>query len=1042
MRSIRIGSGAGFADDRIDPAAELAERGQLNYLVFECLAERTIALAQRERLRDPGAGFNAWLAERMDAVLGQCARQGIKVITNMGAANPLAAAELVADLGRRKGLPGLKVAAVTGDDVLGLVKGSDLPLVDRPGTVASLGESIVSANAYLGCEAIVAALAGGADVVITGRVADPSLYLAPLVREFGWPLDDWDLMGKGICVGHLLECAGQVTGGYFADPGVKDVPGLARLGFPIAQVAEDGSFSVTKVPGSGGRVTVATCTEQLLYEVHDPAAYMSADAVADFSGACLTQVGLDEVAVTGITGNPRPDTLKVSVGYLDGFIGEGEICYAGPGAVARGRLALDIVRERLEMAAVPACEARFELIGVDAVHRGPAGDPARAPGGTRPGSRAHRHPQPGAPDRPRGLRAVAQWPGRRRGRHRTRHRPRRHRLGAPAPGPGRPRVHRPGGVRRHEAASARPRPRRRQGQHLRYLRHRLRAGRLRVPARARDRRAGARALRRHRPRARGALRAAPAARAQVRAARRPRRRRHPHPQPGRPRQEPELVPAGDGTTRTTGATMSNDATATTTAGQVRGQEGPGGILFAGIPFAQPPVGPLRLRPPQPPEPWTGVREADTFPPAPAQGGTSLDPAGAQMAWANDEDCLYLNLFTPALDGVRPVIVWIYGGGFEVGTASPPMTDVAALARATGAVVVAMNYRVGALGWLYLAGLGGPDWAGSANLGLQDQIAALHWVHDNIAAFGGDPGSITVAGESAGAFCIGALLAAPAAAGTFHRAILSSGSTGRVYSAATATAIAGDLLAALGLSSVKELADVPVERLLATQRTVIESDIGRRNLPGGRAWGVVLDGSVLDRDPAAAVRAGAAARLPLLISTNRDETKMFAGDPGFAPADDGALLADIRQAGIGQPAELLAAYRARHPRADLTELRTRLLTDAVYVVPANRLAEAQVEAGGTAYRALFAADPFGPEVGTPHGMDLAYIFDLLDVNGMGTPASRAVRDDLHHAWRRYAETGEPGWPPYDPGATENTRLFGAPGGLTTEPAPDEVTAHWR
>ena len=487
--------------------------------------------------------------------------------------------------------------------------------------------------------------------------------------------------------------------------------------------------------------------------------------------------------------------------------------------------------------------------------------------------------------------------------------------------------------------------------------------------------------------------------------------------------------------------MSDRATTTTTAGDVRGREMPGGILFAGIPFAQPPVGALRLRPPQPPEAWTGVREADTFPPAPAQGGTALG-GGAAMTWASGEDCLYLNLFTPALDGARPVIVWIYGGGFEIGTASAPMTDVAALARATGTVVVAMNYRVGALGWLHLADLGGPDWAGSTNLGLQDQIAALNWVRANIAAFGGDPGNITVAGESAGAFSIGALLAAPAAAGAFHRAILSSGSTERVFAAETATAIASDLLAALGLASVKELADVPVERLLATQGTVIETDIGRRNLPGGRAWGVVLDGSVLDRHPTAAVRAGAAAHVPLLVSTNRDETKMFAGLPGFAPADDDALLADIRQAGIGQPAGLLAAYRDRHPHADLTELRTRFLSDAIYIVPANRLAQAQVEAGGAAYRAVFAPDPFGPEVGTPHGMDIAYIFDLLDAGNLGTPTGHAVRDDLHGAWRRFAETGEPGWPLYEPGAAGNTRLFGAPGGLISEPPHDEVTTHWR
>ncbi|MCU1685859.1 MAG: transporter substrate-binding protein [Amycolatopsis sp.] len=370
MKKVRIGSGAGFADDRIEPAAELAEHGRLDYLVFECLAERTIALAQLDRLRDPAAGYNEWLGDRMDAVLDTCAARGIKIITNMGAANPLAAARLVADIAHRKGLTGLKVVAVTGDDMLDIIKGTDLPLLEREATLSSLGDTVVSANAYTGCEGVVAALAGGADIVITGRIADPSLYLAPLVHEFGWAHDDWDLLGKGICVGHLLECTGHVTGGYFADPGYKDVPDLAHLGFPIAEVSEDGSFTVTKVPGSGGRVTVRTCTEQLLYEVHDPSAYLSADAVADFSGAQLTQVGPDEVAVSGITGRERPPTLKVSVGYVDSFIGEGQISYTGPNALARGKLALDVVRERLDFVGVPTTETRFELIGVDAAHRG------------------------------------------------------------------------------------------------------------------------------------------------------------------------------------------------------------------------------------------------------------------------------------------------------------------------------------------------------------------------------------------------------------------------------------------------------------------------------------------------------------------------------------------------------------------------------------------------------------------------------------------------------------------------------------------------
>ncbi|WP_297542985.1 acyclic terpene utilization AtuA family protein [Amycolatopsis sp.] len=379
---MRIGSGAGFADDRVEPAVELAEHGELDYLVFECLAERTIALAQLQRRRDPRSGYNEWLAERMQAVLPVCARRGVRIVTNMGAANPLAAAEVVTGVARDAGLTGLRIAAVTGDDVLDLVERADSRLPELGGTVGSLGEDLVSANAYLGAAGVAEALADGADVVLTGRIADPSLYLAPLIHEFGWAPDDWDRLGRGLCAGHLLECAGQVTGGYFADPGRKEVPGLARLGFPIAEVTEDGVFTVTKVPGSGGRVTVATCVEQLLYEVHDPAAYVSADVVADFSGAELVQTGEDRVRVSGVSGHARPETLKVSVGYLDGYRGEGQISYAGPNAVARGRLALDIVRERLALTRVATTELQFELIGVDAVHRG-AGASAAEPNEVR-----------------------------------------------------------------------------------------------------------------------------------------------------------------------------------------------------------------------------------------------------------------------------------------------------------------------------------------------------------------------------------------------------------------------------------------------------------------------------------------------------------------------------------------------------------------------------------------------------------------------------------------------------------------------------------
>ncbi|MGB4118015.1 MAG: acyclic terpene utilization AtuA family protein [Polaromonas sp.] len=366
MKTLRIGAGAGYSGDRIPPALELAENGKLDYLVFECLAERTIALAQLQRSQDARLGFDALLAARMRAVLPACATQGIKIISNMGAANPLAAGHEVIRVARELGIQKLKVAVVLGDDVLASIHAQDLPLMDSLDTLASLGESVISANAYIGAQGIVDALAQGADVVITGRVADPALFLAPLIHEFGWSMDDWDRLGKGTVVGHLLECAGQVTGGYFADPGYRDVPDLARLGFPLAEVASDGSAVITKVAGSGGCVTFQTCASQLLYEIENPAAYLQPDVVADFSNVILRQIGPDRVQVGGATGHQRPDKLKVTVGHRDGFIGEGQISYAGLGAQARGQLALDVLKIRL--ADVKALDSRFELIGSNAIH--------------------------------------------------------------------------------------------------------------------------------------------------------------------------------------------------------------------------------------------------------------------------------------------------------------------------------------------------------------------------------------------------------------------------------------------------------------------------------------------------------------------------------------------------------------------------------------------------------------------------------------------------------------------------------------------------
>jgi hypothetical protein len=367
LRSIRIGSGAGYSGDRIEPAVELAEKGGIDYLVFECLGERTVALAQQARMKSPDGGYDPLLEERMRAVLPICAAKGIKIVTNMGAANPDAAARKTAEIAKSLGLS-LKVAAIVGDDVLDACKDGDLPIMEFDGTIKQLGNRLLSANAYLGAEPMADALNAGADIVITGRASDPALFLAPMIHAFGWAMDDWNLLGQGTVAGHLLECAGQITGGYFADPGYKDIADLARLGFPIGEVGEDGSLVITKVAGSGGAVTAQTCKEQLLYEVHDPTRYLQPDVVADFSQVSVEEIAPDRVRVSGGRGTKRTDTLKVSVGYVDSYIGEGQISYAGPGALARGRLALDIVRERLQLTGVQSSELRFDLIGVDSLH--------------------------------------------------------------------------------------------------------------------------------------------------------------------------------------------------------------------------------------------------------------------------------------------------------------------------------------------------------------------------------------------------------------------------------------------------------------------------------------------------------------------------------------------------------------------------------------------------------------------------------------------------------------------------------------------------
>ena len=361
--TMRIGCGAGFQGDRFEPAVVLASQGGLDWLMLECLAERTIALSTLERMRDPEAGYDILLDRRLRTLLPELKKNGVRLITNMGAANPLGAGRRIAALARELGLH-MRVAVVTGDDVArhlhpGIpVMETGNPVTDVPG--------IVSANAYLGAESLLPAIATGADIVIGGRIADPSLVVAPILHHFGWRLDDWDLLARATVIGHLLECAGQVTGGYFADPGKKDVPGVAHLGFPFAAVDEDGSAYISKVPGTGGIVTLATVKEQLLYEVTDPAAYITPDVVADFTSVRLKDLGADRVHVSGARGRARTATYKASVGYRAGWVGEGEISYAGPNARARAQLAADIIRERV---GDELPDTRYDLIGINATHR-------------------------------------------------------------------------------------------------------------------------------------------------------------------------------------------------------------------------------------------------------------------------------------------------------------------------------------------------------------------------------------------------------------------------------------------------------------------------------------------------------------------------------------------------------------------------------------------------------------------------------------------------------------------------------------------------
>ena len=370
MKKIRIGSGAGYAGDRVEPAVELMEKGNLDYIIFECLAERTIAIGQMDKLKDPKKGYNNLLEHRMEKILPLVKKNNIKVITNMGAANAVEAAKVTDEMAKDMGLKGIKIAYVTGDDISSEIsKYYDKDILEFDKKLGEMKDQFISANVYLGSEGILEALKNGADIVITGRVSDPALTIAPLMYEFGWTLENNPKeLGQATLAGHLLECGGQATGGYYADPGYKDVKDLARLGFPIVEIDETGEFFVTKVEEAGGLVTPDTLKEQMIYEIHDPSKYMTPDVTADFSKVEFEEIGKDKVKVSHANSHNKPETYKVSVGYKDCFIGEGEISYGGRNAIERAKLAADVVLERLKIVGCQYDEIKVEYIGFNSLY--------------------------------------------------------------------------------------------------------------------------------------------------------------------------------------------------------------------------------------------------------------------------------------------------------------------------------------------------------------------------------------------------------------------------------------------------------------------------------------------------------------------------------------------------------------------------------------------------------------------------------------------------------------------------------------------------
>ncbi len=380
MKSIRIAGGLGFYGDSWQPIKASIERGNVRYVASDHLAELTLAILQKDRQRDPNLGYTRDLVPMLADLLPLALPRGVKFILNAGGLNPMAArATLLAAL-KKFGVK-LKVGVVLGDSVLERLDelqamGVSLAHMDTGEDIATVRERLLFASAYLGARPLVEALDAGADIVLTGRVADAALFLAPMMHEFRWQWDDWDKLAQGIVVGHLMECSGQATGGNFGGDW-RSIPDLTHIGYPIAEVYENGDAIITKAPGTGGRVNFDTLREQLLYEVHDPAHYLTPDVDVDMTTLRMEEIGPDQVRVTGATGRPAPATLKIVAGYEDGYMGQAMLGYAWPDALAKAQLAAEIVQQQMQETGLRAEETLVEFIGYNSIH-GPLADPTYA----------------------------------------------------------------------------------------------------------------------------------------------------------------------------------------------------------------------------------------------------------------------------------------------------------------------------------------------------------------------------------------------------------------------------------------------------------------------------------------------------------------------------------------------------------------------------------------------------------------------------------------------------------------------------------------